>query len=70
MISQRKYTPEEIQQIQEDNILTEVADIDKSLMKDLYVFRMAMARIRMPGARQTAINAATRVLNYLDERVS
>lgn len=57
------HTPQEIL---EQNTIKQVQNIDRNLMKDLYVFRMAMARLRMPGARRTAFNAAQRVLDYLE----
>jgi len=59
--------PEEQQRIYEENTLNEVQRLDRALQKDLYVFRMAMARLRMPGARKTAFKAAEQILNFLEK---
>jgi len=57
-------TPEEII---EQNSIDQVQRIERDLVKDLYVFRFAMARGTRPGARKSAANAAKRILNYLEK---
>ena len=51
----------------EDDLIARVSKARHAMMKDMYVFTMAMAMLHKPGARTRAINAARRIDTALKE---
>lgn len=51
----------------EDDLIARVKTARHAMMKDMYVFAMAMSMLHKPGARTRAVNAARRLDVILKE---
>ena len=51
----------------EDKLLHKISAIRSGMVKDMFVYTMAMAQLARPGARARAINAARRLDATLKE---
>ena len=51
----------------EDELLHKVQRARTAMMKDMFVYTMAMAQLTRPGARTRAVNAARRIDAILKE---
>ena len=51
----------------EDDLITRVSKARNAMMKDMFVYTMAMAQLTRPGARTRAVNAARRIDAILKE---